>query len=348
MKTRFLLAPAMALLLTGSLTAQTNITPARYIFADQPEGIFQLDEALTGANPPDSYVNVVNNWHDGYVVINNGQFGAGLTGAPNAMYIQSGTSIVDLGGEVGKVLCIKGADSQFEYGTAANGAFNIGWWNMSFFTDPVLTPVLAPVRFKVVFKIIENTPDLANGQFATQAYTYANNHNPLSATFGSGDFIERWEDDGSPKEDENGNLINDETLWIEHETDHIAETEAGVPLRLAFKFSNQAKFPNSTFLIKSIDVILNPEGDPVAKKEINLIANPTGIKEILDSQLQYAIQGNQITFKNVPAGERVNIYSVSGSLVEMFISNGSEENVTLTNGIYLVKAGSKVTKLIVK
>lgn len=338
---------AAAFVMTANVMAQTDITPARYVFANQEVGTYLYDEAMAGANPPTAFTNAVEKFNDGYIVLNNGQFGAGLAEAPNAMYIQSGSSIVDLGGEVGKVLCIKGSNSTFSAGKAAEGTFNIGWWNMSLFTKDDV-PEETPVRFRVVFRIIENTPDLSNGQLSAQPYTYAGDFADATEVYGSGHFIARWEDDNSPKEDENGNLYYDDELWQVTEFDYQAGTEAGIPLRLTLHFASQAKLPNSAILIKEIKMTLNPTGD-AKTEQIRLKSTTVANEDIkVNDKISYTILDNQIEFQGLTPGEKVYIYTTDGKQVKLFVSNGSNDRVSLTSGFYFVRSGASTLKVLIK
>lgn len=327
--------------------AQKDITPARYVFANQKVGTFTYDEALAGANPANAYDKAVDNFHDGYIVINNGQFGAGLDAAPNAMYIQSGTSIVDMGGEVGKVLCIKGANSTFPFGKAAEGTFGIGWWNMSFYT-PSNVPEETPVRFRIVFKIVENTPDILAGMLAVRAYTYAGDFSDATKAYGSSEFIARYDDDDSPKEDENGNYYYEDNLWQAVEFDYQAGTEAGIPMRLALAFSNQAKLPNSTILIKEIKMTMSPVGEPKAEEAIRFSSSVANEKIKFENKVSYAVSGNRVELRGLNAGEKVYVYMVNGKMVKTFTAKGSNDYVTLSDGLYFVKSATSTLKVSVK
>ncbi|MGC9151597.1 MAG: T9SS type A sorting domain-containing protein [Microbacter sp.] len=60
----------------------------------------------------------------------------------------------------------------------------------------------------------------------------------------------------------------------------------------------------------------------------------------------YAIQG--ILFINTSQPKPVYIYSATGSLVRTFMSNSGTNTVSLPQGLYLVKIGSKVYKVLVQ
>jgi hypothetical protein len=66
-----------------------------------------------------------------------------------------------------------------------------------------------------------------------------------------------------------------------------------------------------------------------------------------DSQkAPYAIQG--VLFINTNQPETVYIYSATGSVVRSFMSNSGTNTVSLPQGLYLVKIGSKVYKVLVQ
>lgn len=355
---RGLLFSAVMLMMAAGAMAQTDVTPSRYVFADQPVGPWAVDEALPGANPSNAYAPAVDKFHDGYVIINNGQFTNGLE-SYNAKVVQQGLSIVDLGGEVKKVLCLKGKDSTFPYGIASkeSDGLKVSWWNMSFFTSSLNIENEQTIRFSIIFKVIENQPDLTNGFITFDAYTYEGNnlYNPTSlrTVYKSGDFIQRYDDDDSPVEDDNGNYVYDDDLWQKFEFDYQAGDAAGIPLRLMMAFSNQnPKFNNTTLLIKSIKMTKDPSGDPEIGK-VKMSWDPTSVgtqnlqKDNIDV-IKYVCEGNSVTFMNLNEGERVNVYSVNGQSIMSFVAGKNNNTVSLNEGFYIVKAGSNVAKVIVK
>lgn len=296
MKTHLLLASLA--LAAMSANAQVDVTPARYIFANQPVGQYKLDnvgncDGGTGANPLPNWPKVVSEWNDGYFIVNNGQM-TSLT-SPNTANLQSGLNIVDLGGEVGKVLAMKGHDSTTETATAAEGNLTVGWFNLGWYLQQGTCPEKTPVRFQVVFKIYENTPDITTGQLRFDSYTYSNNHcsqnteNAIDKAttnkiWGSADFIARYADDGSPMENEDGDMYYDDELWQQVEFDWVANSEDGDadPLRLTMHFNNN-KFNTSTILIKSIKAIQAPEGESVCQP-VRYTVSPEAISQLLGHQ----------------------------------------------------------------
>ena len=70
--------------------------------------------------------------------------------------IQQGINIVDLGGQVGKVLVMRGKTSTYNVGTAMGDGYAGAWFNMNFYFDKILTPIRETVRVRLVFSIHEN------------------------------------------------------------------------------------------------------------------------------------------------------------------------------------------------
>lgn len=290
-----LLLSAFAFAAIGAM-AQVDVTPGRYVFADQPVGLYKMDnvgncEGGTAANPKANWERVVTDWNDGYVVVNNGQMAA--MDKPNTQWLQSGMNIVDLGGEVGKVLAMKGHGSEtFEGVPAADDNLTVGWYNLSWYLKQGTCPQDKAIRFQVVFKMYENTPDITKGQLRFDAYTFANNHcsgntdvaadkATTTKVWGSADFIARYDDDNSPMENDEGEMFFDDELWQQVEFDWTAFSEDGDadPLRLCFAYNNNL-WNNSCILIKSIKAIQGPEGDPECKA-VKLVADPQRVQAVI-------------------------------------------------------------------
>ena len=60
---RKLLSCAVALFASASLFAQQDVTPSRYVFANQPVGAYSIDLASTGANPASGFAGAVENFN---------------------------------------------------------------------------------------------------------------------------------------------------------------------------------------------------------------------------------------------------------------------------------------------
>ena len=305
MKKTLLLA-SVALASLGAF-AQRDITPARYQFASQPEGQYAFDEFITGANPTANYANAVEKFADGYIVANNGQFGNENV----VSRFKSGTNIVDLGGEVGKVLCIKGVASTYEYGTPMNDVLPPNWFNLSFYLAPESHAVDQPVRFRCVFRVLRNTPDLTKTVVNLDAYTFRNDSYVANFSkgddatefdkanadkwWGSGDFIARYDDDNSPKEDDNSNYYYEDDLWQVAEFDYAASNADGVPFRYVIHWNNE-NIGEYVLLIKELSATVEAEGEPVVQK-IHLGAAPDAIQSLISGNAQqqaFDLSGRQV------------------------------------------------------
>lgn len=121
---QILLGIAITLMGGVTLYAQSSqdITPAKYKYSTRPVGQEVVDGFFKGANISANLIETFVKNHqnaDGIFAINGGQMLDGTNA--NSNNLQAGISIVDMGGEVGKVLCINGANSNF------NKTFNVDY-----------------------------------------------------------------------------------------------------------------------------------------------------------------------------------------------------------------------------
>lgn len=360
-KSRFLLA-TLLFGAASTLSAQTDITPNRYKFNNLPVGPYTIDKIYTGANATPNDPEVISKWNAGFVGLGQPNLNNVVSdGHTNADLIKSAMSVIDMGGQVGKVLAIKGNKSTFEFGPAGLPGFNLGWWNIFFFTDPATTPYvksyidqgfseadakkMAKVRMRITFHMHENTIDNTNPILNTGVYTFTGT--PLNVggqqykpPFKSADCSHIVFDEETEEEV----VTYDPTKWVIHEVDFIANEVNAKPLRFTLFYGSKLNI--STVLIKSIEMIANPTGDPVEKKFITLESQPTSAIQIADEKLKYAVNGNQVTLLNAEIGSQVYVYSVSGQLVKATSVVSDQCSFTLSNkGIYIVKAGNKTIKL---
>lgn len=301
MKKTLLLA-ALAMSATAAM-AQRDITPARYNFAAQPVGAFQFDEFITGANPAANYANAVEKFNDGYVVANNGQFG----NEEVVKRVKSGTNIIDLPG-VGHVLALKGSKSTYAYGTPMYDEMPPNWFNLSFYLAPESHAVDEAVRFRCVFRVVRNVPELTKNTLNLDAYTYRNDSYVANFSksdeateydkavaakwWGSGDFIERYEDDNSPVEDEDGNLVYDD-LWQVEEFDYSAGNEDGIPFRYVMHWNNE-NIGEYILLVKELKMTASPEGEPVLEKiKVEGDASVNAVQNAIKRAECYDLQGRR-------------------------------------------------------
>lgn len=333
-----------AFLFAGSIFAQEDVdlTPSYYKFAEQPIGQYKIMNFFHKANPDMPPAQIVEeNYNNGALIVAGGQF----AGNPNVTYaqdLQAGTSIVDLGGEVGKVMCVNGVNSKYNSVMGMNYAQctgSLNWFNFNWFMNPENTPTdgtaeVPNIRVRVVLNIYANTLD-ESANIINSAYMMSAQNNPLPAgtntaegvAITSGAFAETYED-GEPAEDENGNYIYDPTKWMVYEWDAYC-AEEGIPMRLKMEM-NQGNLTNATVFFKEISftkLAENPEPILGTRKK-------TYVKYSVDPQ-------------KVDASIEAVASESAGA--EYYNLSGMKMNATdLTRGVYIVKRNGSVSKVIVK
>lgn len=241
-----------------NLYAQSSkdITPAKYKYSTRSVGQEHVDGFCNGGNI--SLPNKDNNYNDqmtpllkkynnGLFAINGGQMPDGTTNAKSDN-LQAGISIVDMGGEVGNVLCINGANSNF------NKTFNVdypkcstdiqGYLWLNWFSDPNTTLSCTDknrnIRIKFVINIYANEADASiNVISGVLAKTKANGF----AVTNSGRSF-------SPKAFYT-NGTYDINKWITYEFDAFCPSIEGNPIRLMMNLPHNA-INNATIFIKEI------------------------------------------------------------------------------------------------
>ena len=349
---QILLSLAMIMTAGGAFAQDVDVTPSKYKYADKEVGQEAIDGFITGANiaaPCDKLIE--EKYNNGMFIVAGGQFGN--TAQPYAKDLQAGTSIVDLGGEVGKVLCINGANSKFneKYNVKfpqCTGTLN--WFNINWFMDPKNTPTISGkevsdatrnIRVRVVLNVYSNKPGEADN-IINAAYMVSNQGNVMPAesnkatavAITTGEFIERYVDDDSPVLDDNENYIYDPTKWMVYEWDTYCPTpvdeQTGVPLRLKMEM-NQGNLAGCTVFIKELSFI-----------------------KLADSSERIAGNKRNKTIKTLKPGVATGISSINASasngVKEIYTLNGTRVNAgtQLGQGLYIVKEGGKTTKMVIK
>lgn len=332
--------------------ADVDLTPSNYKYSERNVGTEHIAKFFTGANIPapcDAFVN--ENYNNGLFAVAGGQFANAAQ--PYAKDLQAGTSIVDLGGEVGKVLCVNGVNSKFNEKYSMNypkctGSLN--WFNLDWFTDPNNTPTDGGkedsernIRVRVVLNVFSNKPD-ETAAVINSAYMVTNQGNVVpeasntadGKSVTTGDFIETYEDDGSPVEDDNGDYIYDPTKWMVYEWDTYAPESDGeklsTPLRLKMEM-NQGNLASCTMFIKEVSFTkLASNSDPISgntrrKTFVTYTVNPKTVETSI----------NAINASTANATKEV--YTLDGKRV----NNGKQ-----LQGVYIVKEGDKTAKMVIK
>lgn len=348
MKAKSLLLSAAAMLTAFGAYAQNDITPDRFKFANQPEGEYKINYFNSGANIPTGWQLPIEHSDAGYLV---------LAGAPGKLgqseevptsnmgqSIQKMTTIVDLGGEVGKVLCVKGPNSNYENGAEKLSGADIGWFNFNFFSPYSKTPISTsdadqkPIRVRMVFSIVHNTQTSADEMFKLATSTLANNQTNFGGLFNAGDF-QLLDEEGEPVLDEEWNAQYDPTRWMVYEFDCTVGTEAGNPTRVKMEFSNGI-WMEGAVLIKELKFMTEPVGEPVEREYVTYKPGDDASVADLFKEKAFTVSGDQVTFN--AAGE---VYGLNGMKVA---TAKAGETVQLNAGFYIVRANGESSKLIVK
>ena len=327
-KTKTLLFSAAALLAVSNVNAQTDITPERFVFANQELGEYKIDYFNAGSNPADDFQLASDNSDNGFFLLCAGAPNVGTSGeeAGTAMTkaIQSATTIIDLGGEIGNVFCSKGTKSLYEEGAQnlPSETF-IGWYNYSFYLPKTTTPQNGKVRIRMVFNIVHNNQALENTLCNMYIAWNGKAVSDIYSGFKPSDFMN---EDGS----------HDVTKWEVYEFDADVQT---FPMRLKMEIQ-QNDWVNGAILIKEIKFIANPEGDPVQGEFVTYDSGTSNVAETILDQSAYSVNGNNVTF--LQAGEVFGLNGIKVATVK------AGETVQLNAGFYIVRTNGQAAKLVIR
>lgn len=270
---QILLGIAITLLGGVNLYAQNSqdITPAKYKYSTRPVGQETVDGFFTKANPDKADINnlIQTKYDDGLFFVCGGQ----MANTDNQKRLSESTSIVDMGGEVGKVLCINGANSDFNdiYNVSypKNNSGNIaGWVNLNWTTDPATEhttngSATAPnIHVKIVMNVYAGSTNKDKNIFdyvKTLGKADGKEHSTQSAVIPN-----EFYTDGS----------YDITKWMTYEFDTYCNNgEDSKPLRLTLNISNSGVINNTTIFIKEISFTkIDPANKTGFKKSFSTIS----------------------------------------------------------------------------
>ncbi|MBR6455760.1 MAG: hypothetical protein IKS72_02350, partial [Prevotella sp.] len=181
----------------------------------------------------------------------------------------AGMSIVDLGGEVGKVLAISGVNSKINEamqnafegytGTLPLATAEHSVWNLNWTSDPDNTPLTDGTdnfRMRFVVNVFANefseSKDIIAATYNSTAgrKVVPENVNTIAPHVKSGEFI-ALDEDGDPEVDAEGNSVWDPTKWLVYEFDTNAPTVEAIPIRMKMEIA-AAEWHNATVFIKEI------------------------------------------------------------------------------------------------
>lgn len=294
-----------------NLYAQSNedITPfTKYDYSTRSVGEETIGGFYAGAHPNETTMTTfVKNYNNGFFFICGGKMGV----APNPTNIQKGTSIVDLGGEVGKVLCINGSKSDFnttQKSDLPQCGFADGWVKLNFLSDPTKTSTggsaAAPnIHVKIVMNVYSN---------ASNASTNILEGTNIISRIGGNVYATNGA--VTPKEfytDESYDI----TKWMAYEFDTYCPGYGNMPLRLTLNFPFQ-KINDATIFIKEISFTkIDPANKTGFKKSFSTIsATALTLDETYTSNTIKDLTGANFTFNRKMASGKWNTFCVPFAL----------------------------------
>ena len=240
----------------------TDITPQAYDWANQEVGtkmvIKHYDESW---NTPFTFSYTLGGSE---YLENGGCISANAT--TDVEGIMNGTAVVDLGGNIGKVMCINGANSKAQetLGFTTSASIN-DKIQINIFTNPDNTPRSQWIRCKIVLNIFSNTISTTDAIISNMYFMDADNNNKHAGlsenAVNSADFI-LYDDEGDPETDIDENYIYDPNRWLTFEVDFFmmeefkgdnydGRTSQCMPAKWKM-WIPQAGLANSTIFIKEL------------------------------------------------------------------------------------------------
>lgn len=315
---QILLGIAITLLGGVNLYAQSSqdITPAKYKYSTRSVGQEAVDGFFTAANPKAADINnlIQTKYDDGLFFVCGGQMG----NTANQKRLLEGTSIVDMGGEVGKVLCINGANSDFNniYNVSyhKNNSGNItGFVNLNWTTDPKTehTTNGSETAPNIHVKIVMNVYAGSTNQFKDlNIFDYVK-------TLGKADGKEHSTQPAVIPNEFYTEGSYDITKWMTYEFDtYCNNSEDSKPLRLTLNISNKGAINNTTIFIKEISFTkIDPANKTGFKKSFSTIsATALTLDETYTSNTIKDLTGANFTLNRQMASGKWNTFCVPFAL----------------------------------
>lgn len=361
MKKNYLFTLLLSVVVSFGAFAQQDVTPSRYVFANQPEGAYKIDViSPQNWNAPTSWsavdVNGENLFNNGYIAIAGGPNISGEHPADNPLHVDifKGINIVDLGGNVGKCLVLQGGASKYTIGTPMGALYKGEGFNLNLYSGSFDKDNKSPqtkIRARVVFSIADNQPNPSESVLARAYYvTYSGNpvgwDAPENKDFPS-KFFALTDEQGRYVEDDDENFIYDPTIWQIFEYDITTDD---FPVRLKLELAGSLH--QSTLMIKEIKFIKNPTTALQNKTELKLnpTKKPSGIfnATVQTEQLKHSIYQNNVRFYGLSIGDTVEIYNLNGQNISTIQATASEMDINLGSGFYIAKSNHKIAKVIVQ
>ena len=323
-----------------------DVTPKKYQFATQEVGPFVYDGVASEAYTTNAKAQDLTYKSDegGYTYLMGwgSFFQKDGVDQGNTGYMRSMSNIIDLGGEVGKVLCFKGhncSDDVFAQGIkpeASELQGDIEWPAIAMFLGSKINgqPYESKeykARLSITWRICLPAEEYSDEDdaFTIRMNDFSINTKP----FGFGDELK-----AKSYETEEDNV------WCKQEGDFtFFGDDEQVPLLIKFSFGRYTTF--SALLIKEIKVTINPIGDPVNVEHITLSMDETSIDENIASKYNYTVNDNYLTINNLN-GEDIMIFNAQGAMVKsMTATNETAEILLNEKGVYIVCVGNETFKI---
>lgn len=358
---RKLLIVTVASMMTAGVMAQSDITPPRYVFANQPEGLYLFDGCNDGWGPG-NVEEARAAKAAGYLNISGSGNGSNMFNNKEAIpykYYQSGLQILDLTAEgIGKVLCFRGANCNNEFLSKGVNAKNpdgydptAKWPQITFYSNSENTPAGANepgafIRVSITYKAIQNEFDIAGCPITQFEIKSATNNVLNSAGAGNtGDMMVE------SMEDETYFDLNEG--WRKVEYDFQIGTIAGSPFAFSVKL-DAGKLDEGAFMIKEIKFTTPSDGayakgKPAYVEERMTLTNSGSVivQDFADNnKILCTASDNVLSVSNLKSGDEINVYSVSGTLVASQIAFSDVATLPLASkGFYIVKVGGASLKV---
>lgn len=315
---QILLGIAITLMGGVNLYAQSSqdITPAKYKYSTRSVEQERVDGFFYGGNISVDLMKSFLNSHqnaDGIFAINGGQMPNGST-SEKSDKLNAGISIVDMGGEVGKVLCINGAKSNFN--TTFNVDYpqcpsddNFGYLWLNWFSDnrtPICSNTERKIRIKVVMNIYANEDYASNnviGQMLAKTKTNILAVTKSVTSIKPTDFYT--------------NNSYDITKWITYEFDAFCPTNDANPIRLMMYLPNKNAIDNATIFIKEItftQLSTTTNTDNYNTSTSTISATALTLDETYTSNTIKALTGANFTFNRQMVSDKWNTFCVPFAL----------------------------------
>lgn len=361
---KILLLAGAALLGTSAMVAEDiDITPKAYRFNNCTELPIHPDMTFKGANHEIgtwAKIEGEKHWKDGLITFVNNNPGAGATD----MLIK-GLQLVDLGGEVGKVLCYANTGSDVNAALKAITGYDYNivlpekggpFFKLNFFMDPKQTPTkdAGNIKVKMTYHVYCPTdvePAIATKTFIHNSYFVTDQGGTPDGTTENANTTSevKMNDCWVYNEDEETDTY-DPTLWHTMEWVSFCPANDGdtsfAPLYVKTAFSNF--MTKGVIFIKEITFSQTTDATTPGQRkreEIHLsMGEPgaAGIKGVVadDADFTYSINGNEATFS-----ADAEIFAISGAKVA---NAAAAQSVSLAKGLYVARVGAKAVKFVVK